>query len=758
MMNIRNMTIRRKIQVLSIGLVFVLGICIVGMLLIQKGTIEQVISDGLGVAIKQTEVVAEDSTAAIAKDILRMCRAQQESLQQKVDHDLNVARDIMRRTGAISFSQETVAWQAGNQYTNAASAVTLPRMMVGDVWLGQNSDMATPSPVVDAARDLVGGTCTIFQRMNEAGDMLRVCTNVEKLDHTRAIGTYIPAINPDGTANPVIAVVLKGQPYRGRAFVVNAWYITAYEPILDAASKIVGVLYVGVKQESVKNLRAGIMNTTVGKTGYVYVLGGSGDHRGHYIISKDGKRDGDNIWEAKDSGGTLFIQELIQKATALKFGDDHEVAVAHQRYPWQNPGEAAARMKIVAITYFEPWDWVIGAGCYEDDFAETRQIMSSSFDKIIAMLGHMIKMTCGIALLLVVVGIFIASIFARGIVRPIVLAVRMLKDIAEGEGDLTKRLEVKSNDEVGQMARYFNLFVEKLHGIIRQISGNAQTLAGSATELSATSAQMSHDAEDMSHQSSSVASAVEEMSVNMNNMAASTEEMSASVKTASASVEEMTASISEIAKNAEQAATVADQASSLAETSNEKIGQLGAAADEIGKVIEVIQDIAEQTNLLALNATIEAARAGDAGKGFAVVANEVKELAKQTAEATEDIGKRVAAIQSSSSESVESIGKISDVIKNVKEVSRAIASAVEEQSITTKEIAQNVSQVATASETVSRGVIESATASQEITTNIAVVDTASRQTAEGANQTQIVGAELSKLAEELQSLMNQFKI
>jgi len=754
----KNMTIRRKIQVLSIGLVFVLGVCVISAILIQKGAVEQVVSDGLAIAVKQTEAVAEDSTAAIAKDVLRMCRAQQESVQQKVNNDLNVARDIMRRTGMVSFSPETVAWQAANQYTNAVLTVTLPRMMVGQVCLEQNSDMAKPSPIVDAARDLVGSTCTIFQRMNEAGDMLRVCTNVEKTDHTRAIGTYIPATNPDGTANPVVSVVLKGQPYHGRAFVVNAWYITAYEPIPDASGNVVGVLYVGVKQENVKSLRAGIMNTVVGKTGYVYVLGGSGDHRGHYIISKDGKRDGDNIWEAKDSNGTLFIQELIQNATALKFSDDHEIPVIYQRYPWQNPGETSPRTKIVAATYFEPWDWVIGAGCYEDDFAETRQVMSAGFDKIIAMFEHMIKTTCGLALLLVVIGIFIASIIARGIVRPIVLAVGMLKDISEGQGDLTRRLEVKSNNEVGQMAHYFNLFVEKLQGIIRQISGNAQTLAGSATELSATSAQMSHDAEEMSHQSSSVASAVEEMSVNMNNMAASTEEMSASVKTASASVEEMTASISEIAKNAEQAATVADQASSLAETSNEKIGQLGAAADEIGKVIEVIQDIAEQTNLLALNATIEAARAGDAGKGFAVVAGEVKELAKQTAEATGDIGKRVAAIQGSSNESVVSIGKISEVIKNVKEVSRAIASAVEEQSITTKEIAQNVSQVATASEIVSRGVTESATASQEITANITVVDTASRQTAEGANQTQIVGAELSKLAEELQGLMNQFKV
>jgi methyl-accepting chemotaxis protein len=368
-----------------------------------------------------------------------------------------------------------------------------------------------------------------------------------------------------------------------------------------------------------------------------------------------------------------------------------------------------------------------------------------------------ITIVLGVGLAATVIGIVLAVAITRMVTRPVRNVVDMLKDIAQGEGDLTKRLNVQSQDEIGELATWFNAFIEKLQAIIGQVATNTKTLAGSSTELSATATQMASGAEQTTGQSATVASAAEQMSTNMTTMASSTEEMSSNVKVVASAVEEMTASISEVAKNAEQAASVAQNAAQLAEESNGKIGELGMAADEIGKVIEVIQDIAEQTNLLALNATIEAARAGDAGKGFAVVATEVKELAKQTATATEDIRRRIEGIQDSTGGAVKSIGDISEVIAKVNDVSRTIASAVEEQTITTKEIAQNISQTSTAAESVSKGVAESASASREISRNIAGVDQAAKQTAQGASQTQTASQELSQLAETMQTLVSQFR-
>ncbi|TWT72781.1 Methyl-accepting chemotaxis protein PctB [Posidoniimonas polymericola] len=352
----------------------------------------------------------------------------------------------------------------------------------------------------------------------------------------------------------------------------------------------------------------------------------------------------------------------------------------------------------------------------------------------------------------------VAYLFVRSLVTPIQQMVDTARDIAEGEADLTKRINLKSSDELGELGHWFDVFIARVQDIIGQVAGNSRTLAGAAEQLGATSKSLASGAESTTIQSATVASAAEEMASNMKHVATASEQMSTNIRSVAASTDQMTATINEIAQNAEQSAKVADQAARLAEISNEKVGGLGEAADEIGKVIEVIQDIAEQTNLLALNATIEAARAGEAGKGFAVVATEVKELAKQTAMATEEIRGRIEGIQASTGEAVDAIREITGVINSVNEVARTIASAVEEQSITTKDIAATVATTASSADSVSQGVNESAAASEEITRSIAGVDSGAKQTSDAASETRQAGGSVAQLATELQSLVSQFRI
>ncbi len=330
-------------------------------------------------------------------------------------------------------------------------------------------------------------------------------------------------------------------------------------------------------------------------------------------------------------------------------------------------------------------------------------------------------------------GTFLSIIFglliSRGIVKPLNALILRVRDIAEGEGDLTRRIEVNSSDELGKLGSYFNLFLKKLQKTIHSIGKTTQLLASSAEELSSVSQQMSGNAEETTTQAGVVSSASEQINTNIHTVATGAEEMSASIK--------------EIAHNASEAARVANEAVELTELSNSTMVKLNQSSEEIGQVVQVITSIAEQTNMLALNATIEAARAGEAGKGFAVVANEVKELAKETAKATEDISRQIQSIQGNTGESVKAIGQTGEIITNLNDISTTIATAVEEQSATTNEITRNVA--------------EAAKGSTEITSNITGVAQAAQDTSGGAIDSQKAAHELSLMATELQRLVGQFK-
>jgi methyl-accepting chemotaxis protein len=269
-----------------------------------------------------------------------------------------------------------------------------------------------------------------------------------------------------------------------------------------------------------------------------------------------------------------------------------------------------------------------------------------------------------------------------------------------------------------------------LSGLISAAAQNASALAGSSEELTAVSQQMASNAEETATQA--------------NVVSAASEQVSRSVAAVAAAAEEMQASIGEIARSANESARVAGQAVSVAGATNETIRKLSDSSQEIGNVIKVITSIAQQTNLLALNATIEAARAGEAGKGFAVVANEVKELAKQTAKATGEIGHKIEAIQGDTRGAIQAIGEISGIIGQINDISGSIASAVEEQTVTTNEIG--------------RSVTEAASGVADIARNISSVAAAAQDTTRGVHETRKASLELSRMAAELQTNVSRFTI
>jgi methyl-accepting chemotaxis protein len=361
----------------------------------------------------------------------------------------------------------------------------------------------------------------------------------------------------------------------------------------------------------------------------------------------------------------------------------------------------------------------------DSNYTLLQQETQGMHEAIQSMILTMLTGPCAV----ITIGIFVAVFVSRSVSGATQAVLVQAEAIAAG--DLTRDdLKVRSRDELGDLTIAINKMSGSLKRMILAITDNAVQVAHASEELNGTSQQITANSEETSAQAQVVSKAAHAVSQNLQTVATAAEEMDASIK--------------EIAKNATEAAQVATSAVKVAEITTVAVSKLGDSSIEIGQVIKVITSIAQQTNLLALNATIEAARAGEAGKGFAVVANEVKELAKQTAKATEDISRKIEAIQTDTKVAVDAIASISGVIHQISDISSTIATAVEQQNATTNEMSRNVS--------------EAANGSGEITSNIAGVAEAAQGTTRGATATQKASQQLVETSAELRRLVAGFKI
>jgi len=459
-----------------------------------------------------------------------------------------------------------------------------------------------------------------------------------------------------------------------------------------------------------------ITDIKIGETGYVFVLYKDGTT----LIHKDPKQIGKNLKEK-----VPFIKQILELKNGL--------------LEYNFKGD-----KFSVVRTLDEYGWTLGGGTYYSEIKKPL-IALRNFNLIVGF----------ITLILVLVGIFFMN---RNITAPLSSISMNLKDIAEGEGDLTRKLEVKSKDEIGILADSFNTFVDKLKSIIGDIAQNSIKLDGSSNEILGISKDMAQGTESMASTSESVAAAAEEMSSNMSSVAAAIEESSTNISMVSAAAEEMTSTINEIAQSTEKTRSSSQQAVSRTKVASDNIEKLNTSARDIGNVVDTISDISDQTNLLALNATIEAARAGEAGKGFAVVANEIKDLARQTAEATLEIKEKIENIQDSTKETITEIEAVTKEINSVNEMIDGVAAAVEEQSVTTQEIASNVGQAAQGIQEVTGNVSQSSSVAGEIASDIATVNQTVREMADKTSEVNTCSDDLNQLSKNLKETVNLFKI
>ena len=384
---------------------------------------------------------AEEDLGHLVGNIYSMCKVQQELVQSKMVSGLKVAREILSGYGSqiVLMPKESIYFDAINQVTHERRPVSVPILMIGE------KRLTGDTVFVDKVQNLLGEFCSIFQRMD--GDhLLRISTSLKGKDEKRAIGTFIPS------DSVVAQAILSGRSYKGLAYVVDGWHVTAYEPIRSQDGTIIGALSVGGKEESVHSLKHEIKGIKVGETGYVYIIDSKGNLMAHPV------KEFENIIDTQDSTGFEYIRAMVTEALKMEGGE-----VGTIRYPWINPelGEKRARQKIIKYAYFKPWDWIIAAGSYEEEIYQS------------------MHETERFILIVVVVGLILVFILTVTLSKVLTRPIQDLTEVTTrmAGGDLYQRVKVHSEDEIGVLGQSFNRMI----GQIQEYTSNLEKMVEART-------------------------------------------------------------------------------------------------------------------------------------------------------------------------------------------------------------------------------------------------------------------------------------
>jgi methyl-accepting chemotaxis protein len=615
--------------------------------------------------------------------------------QRRVQTNLEYLARTAGDTATVD-PDHTAAVTVTDQLSGARTELRLPALAIGGTAaLGNNA-------LLDDVSARVGGTATLFQLI--PGGMLRVATSVRKADGQRATLTYIPA------SSPVYQAVAAGRSYDGRAMVAGEWSVTSYRPVRNAAGQVVAALFAGLPQTRLDELRERLARFRVGDHGFVQIL----DADGKQIVHPDHRLEGQ--------------LRTDPEARAMLAQRDGRVVTADYVY------ELAAVPEM---------SWLVVVGASRDDLDAPLATMRWWLAAVLV---------TGVAL-----AYLLSSRFAHRLARSLGKASAMMRDIASGAGDLTRRLADGNEREVSELAAGFNGFVTKLQGTVREVASSAVSVSSSSRALSRTAADLDGAMGRLRARATQIAASSAGAAGNLDTVSGAASEFSTSLTAAASAIEQLGGTIRSVSASCREESRITAVARAKASETTGVVSELHTAAREVGQVVDVIQRIANQTHLLSLNATIEAASAGAAGKGFRIVADEVRALAQQTAEATQQIQQWVSRMLAEATRATTTMGDISDVIERVDTLSTGIETLLDEQTLAVGEISRTVSGLDDTARAIAVNVASSAGALAHVKTESADVDHEVTGAAEQQRALRLHLEQLAGAAHELEMVAGSFR-
>jgi methyl-accepting chemotaxis protein len=616
-----------------------------------------------------------------------------ENAQNKVNDDLKAAQALMETKGS-------------------------PSIINGELVFGEDYVVNGNHEVVDNINSMLGDSATIFQVMD--GEAIRVSTTNTRDDGSRATGTPVSQQVYD-------TVVVDGDVYYGRAWVVNEWHRSAYKPIKDISGNVVGILGIGVDEDPFwQQMEEQLLGLTVGETGYFYVM----DSQGNLLIHPNSK--GESVYD------NAFIQEILTNKEG------------YVEYEWEG------RDKVSAYTYYEPTDWYIASTAYKEEFTGPLDAIRNGLIAAV--------------LIFAVIGLVIGLTFSKSITKPLDEVVGVANSVSEG--NLAVTISNDSTDELGILSNSMRKMVSNLGKLVEEVQNGSISVSSAAEEMAATS-------QEVTACSSQISSAINRITEGAQSQYVKSDEIAKAMA-------DMTSNTQSIAEKAQLAAETATTASNLIQdvgnqsenlisqmnviqtssmVSAEVIRELDQKSAQISEIVSIITSIADQTNLLALNAAIEAARAGEHGRGFAVVADEVRKLAENSGDAAHQISDLIGEIQEGTHKAVESVeSSVSSVGTGVIALNETVAAV--------KRIVEGGGKVARMAEDIAAAAQEQSASIEEITASVEEVSTISQQSAAETQETSAAieqqtasmeeiatsAQKLASLSEDLQDGIKMFKL